>query len=53
MFNQDSKVAVLESKFSIYEDLTREMMAKLETAVDRYQKEIKELLLFLRSTMRE
>ena len=35
MFNQDSKVAVLESKFSIYEDLTREMMVKLETAVDK------------------
>ena len=35
MFGQDSKVAVLESKFSIYEDLTREMMVKLETAVDK------------------
>ena len=35
MFNQDSKVAVLESKFELYEDLTREMMAKLETAVDK------------------
>lgn len=35
MFGQDSKVAVLESKFNIYEDLTREMMVKLETAVDK------------------
>lgn len=35
MFNQNSKVAVLESKFSIYENLTREMMARLETAVDK------------------
>ena len=35
MFGQDSKVAVLESKFNIYEDLTREMMVKLETAVEK------------------
>lgn len=37
MFSQDSKskVAVLESKFELYEDLTREMMVKLENAVDK------------------
>ena len=33
MFNQESKVAVLESKLDIYEELSREMLAKLETAV--------------------
>jgi len=31
----DSKVAVLESKLGIYEDLSREMLAKLETAVEK------------------
>lgn len=35
MFSQDSKLAVLESKISIYEDLSREMLSKLETAVDK------------------
>lgn len=35
MFNQGSKVAVLESKLDIYEDLSREMLQKLETAVDK------------------
>jgi FtsZ-binding cell division protein ZapB len=35
MFNQDSKVAVLESKLNIYEDLSREMLAKLEAAVEK------------------
>jgi len=35
MFSQDSKVAVLESKLSIYEDLSREMLAKLEAAVEK------------------
>ena len=30
-----SKVAVLESKLDIYEDLSREMLSKLETAVDK------------------
>jgi len=34
MFSQ-AKVAVLESKLDIYEDLSREMLAKLETAVDK------------------
>ena len=29
------KVAVLESKLDIYEDLSREMLSKLETAVDK------------------
>jgi len=33
MFNP--KVAVLESKLDIYEDLSREMLAKLESAVDK------------------
>ena len=31
----DSKVAVLESKINIYEDLSREMLAKLEAAVEK------------------
>ena len=35
MFNQLSKVAVLESKLEIYEDLSKEMLAKLEAAVDK------------------
>jgi len=35
MFTQGSKLAVLESKLSIYEDLSREMLTKLETAVDK------------------
>ena len=34
MFN-NSKFDVLESKFNIYEDLSREMLAKLENAVDK------------------
>lgn len=35
MFAQESKLAVLESKLNIYEDLSREMLAKLESAVDK------------------
>lgn len=35
MFSQESKLAVLESKISIYEDLSREMLSKLESAVDK------------------
>ena len=35
MFSPDSKLAVLESKLGIYEDLSREMLAKLEAAVDK------------------
>jgi len=35
MFSQESKLAVLESKLSIYEDLSREMLTKLETAVEK------------------
>ena len=31
----DSKVAQLETKIDIYEELSREMLAKLETAVDK------------------
>ena len=31
----DSKVAVLESKLGIYEELSREMLAKLEAAVEK------------------
>jgi len=34
MFSQ-AKVAVLESKLDIYEELSREMLAKLESAVDK------------------
>jgi vacuolar-type H+-ATPase subunit I/STV1 len=39
MFNgpggAEAKLAVLESKLSIYEDLSREMLSKLEAAVDK------------------
>lgn len=35
MFAPDSKLAVLESKLNIYEDLSREMLSKLEAAVDK------------------
>lgn len=35
MFSQVSKLAVLESKLSMYEDLSREMLSKLESAVDK------------------
>jgi hypothetical protein len=35
MFTQGSKLAVLESKLNIYEDLSREMLSKLETAVEK------------------
>lgn len=35
MFSQESKLAVLESKLNIYEDLSREMLSKLEAAVDK------------------
>jgi putative NADH-flavin reductase len=36
MFSQESsKLAVLESKLSIYEELSREMLAKLEAAVEK------------------
>ena len=35
MFSQESKLAVLESKINIYEELSREMLAKLESAVDK------------------
>ena len=31
----DSKIAVLESKINIYEDLSREMLTKLEAAVEK------------------
>jgi threonyl-tRNA synthetase len=35
MLSQGSKLAVLESKLNIYEELSREMLSKLETAVDK------------------
>lgn len=35
MFNGNSKLDVLESKLNIYESLSREMLDKLETAVDK------------------
>ena len=35
MFSDHSKVAVLESKLDMYEDLSREMLSKLESAVDK------------------
>lgn len=33
--SSESKLAVLESKLNIYEDLSREMLAKLESAVEK------------------
>jgi len=35
MFFQNSKVAVLESKLDMYEELSREMLTKLESAVEK------------------
>lgn len=35
MFSQSSRVAVLESKLDMYEDLSREMLSKLEAAVEK------------------
>ena len=35
MFSQGSKVAILESKLDVYEDLSREMLTKLEAAVEK------------------
>jgi hypothetical protein len=35
MFSQVSKIAVLESKLSMYEELSREMLSKLESAVEK------------------
>lgn len=35
MFSQESKLAVLESKLNIYEELSREMLSKLESAVEK------------------
>ena len=35
MFSDASKVTALETKLDIYEDLSREMLAKLEAAVDK------------------
>jgi len=35
MFSNNADVKVLESKLSIYEDLSREMLTKLENAVDK------------------
>ena len=35
MFSQESKLAVLESKLGIYEELSKEMLSKLEAAVEK------------------
>ena len=35
MFQQNPKLAVLESKLNIYEELSREMLSKLESAVEK------------------
>ena len=35
MFSDNSKVAVLESKLNMYEDLSKEMLSKLEAAVEK------------------
>lgn len=35
MLQQNPKLAVLESKLDIYEELSREMLSKLESAVDK------------------
>jgi hypothetical protein len=35
MFTQGSKLAVLESKLGMYEELSREMLSKLEAAVEK------------------
>ena len=38
MFADNSKVAVLESKVDLYEELSKEMLAKLEAAVEKISK---------------
>ena len=35
MFSQGSKIEIIESKLDMYEDLSREMLSKLENAVDK------------------
>jgi|TARA_B100000085_G_C18290033_1_gene409798 FtsZ-binding cell division protein ZapB len=35
VFSQGSKIEILESKLDMYEDLSREMLSKLENAVDK------------------
>jgi|TARA_X000001382_G_scaffold37065_1_gene24535 DNA repair exonuclease SbcCD ATPase subunit len=35
MFSDNSKVAVLESKIDMYEELSKEMLSKLESAVEK------------------
>jgi len=35
VFSQGSKIAVLESKLDMYEELSKEMLSKLESAVDK------------------
>lgn len=35
MFSDNSKVAVLESKIDMYEELSKEMLTKLESAVEK------------------
>ena len=35
MLSNNSKVAVLESKLDMYEELSREMLSKLESAVEK------------------
>ena len=35
MLSQGSKIAVLESKLTMYEELSKEMLSKLESAVDK------------------
>lgn len=41
--SSDVRVALLEEKLSVYEDLSREMLAKLEVAVDKISESIQSI----------
>ena len=48
MFSQESKLAVLESKLNIYEELSREMLSKLEAAVEKISEGNNRIAMILR-----
>jgi len=46
-FNHKTELSVLEAKFSIYEDLSKEMLDKLERAVDKISESNQNVALIL------
>jgi len=46
-FNNKTELSVLEAKFSIYEDLSKEMLDKLERAVDKISESNQNVALIL------